>query len=104
MNIAINASSCEGANHNEESLERLLRIAFTRYAFLLRQVTLDVERTAAPGRSPGYWVRLTVCSEQWPDVEIEEMQPRMELAIDRAIHRIDGILRHYVRKEVKRAG
>lgn len=84
-------------------MERLLRIAFTRYASFLRQITLDFEVRARPGVSPGYWVRLLVSVRQWPDVEIEEMQPRLQLAIDRAIHRTDGVLRQYARQKARRA-
>ena len=103
MKISISASSGTEAHRNEESLERLLRIAFTRYASFIRQITLDLGARAGPSASPGYWVRLLVCVKQWPHVEIEEIQPRLELAIDRAIHRTDGVLRQYARQKDKRA-
>ena len=103
MKIAISACACPEVHRSEESLERLLRIAFTRYASILRQVTLDLEAKAGPDMSPGYWVRLLVCVKKWPDVEIEEVQPSLELAVDRVIHRVDGVLRQYAREDARRA-
>jgi hypothetical protein len=103
MKVSISTSACAETHRSEEILERLLRIAFTRYASIIRQVTLVLEAKASPGLRPTYGVRLVVCFKQWPDVEIQEMQPRLELAIDRAIHRTDGVLRQYARQKAKRA-
>ena len=98
MKVSIRVSSDTEAYRSEESLERLLRIAFTRYASLIRQVTLILEIKACLGMSPNHSVRLVVCFKQRPEVEIEEIQPQLELAIDRAIHRTDGVLRQYSRR------
>jgi len=103
MKISISAPSNAEAQRSEESLERLLRIAFTRYASSLRQIALDLEVKACAGTSPSYRARLLVFVKGWPDLEIEEVQPRLELAIDRAIHRTDGMLRQYAREKARRS-
>ena len=99
MKVSIRGSSGTEVYRDEESLERLLRIAFTRYATLIRQVTLILEIKACPNTIHNHWVRLVVCFKQRPQVEIEEMQPQLGLAIDRAIHRTDGVLRQYSRRK-----
>ena len=102
MRVSVSASCRTQAQMSEASLERLLRIAFTRYAGSLRQITLVLGDRSCPGMKPGYHVRLVVCCNQWPDVEVEEMQPRLDLAVDRAIHRTDGMLRQFARQPTRR--
>jgi hypothetical protein len=103
MKISISAPSDTEAYCSGESVERMLRIALTRYASLVRQVTMVWDAKAGPGTHRGYQVSLLVSFKQGPDMEIEEIQPRLELAIDRAIHRTDGVLRQYARWKAKSA-
>ena len=103
MKIVISAPTGSEGRQSEETLERLLRIAFTRYVSLVRQVTLDLDAKTVVDASSSHRVHIRVCVKHWPDVEVEEVQPQVGLAIDRAIHRADGMLRQYARREARRA-
>lgn len=99
MKILINFPVGMETAYSVESMERLLRIAFTRYASVLKQISLHVDKTTDTGSGAACRVRIRVCQYRYPEVEVEEIQPRLELAIDRAIHRADGLIRQQVRRK-----
>ena len=99
MKILITHPTAMGSACNAESLERLLRIAFTRYASFVRQISLQADKTTCTGSGPAFLVRIRVCLYRLPDVDVEEIQSRLELAIDRAIHRTDGLIRQQARRK-----
>jgi len=101
MKIVINQQTEAQAGFSAQSVERLLRIAFTRYASLLKQVDLSWRTTTCPDLSPGYAVHLRACLHGLPDVHVDEVQTRLQLAMDRAIQRTDGMLRQSARRKQK---
>jgi hypothetical protein len=101
MKIVITHPTAADAAYNAEAVERLLRIAFTRYASILKQISLQVDKTACPGSGAGYKVHIRMCVGRQPDVEVEEVQTMLGLAIDRAIHRADGLIRHHARNKAR---
>ena len=99
MRIRIDAGACSETNRSELDLERLLRIAFTRYADLLVQVGLVLEDAPGPAEGSWYRARLIVRFRHWSDMEIEELQPSAAMAVDRAIQRTESVLRQSQRRQ-----
>ena len=58
MRILINSATETEAKLSAAAVERLLRIAFTRYASFLQQVRLDSATKTLLGRRAGYVVRI----------------------------------------------
>ncbi len=100
MKIEIDCHSAVRPEQSQESIERLIRIAFTRYASFLRQVRLHAKKAVTREGNACCSLRLQVSGSALPSIDVEEIQPDVELALQRAIKRVDSILKQYARRRV----
>ena len=100
MKIVIDCPSALHFEQSQESIERLIRIAFTRYASLLRQVRLNAQKAVTREGNACCTLRLKVSASALPNIDVQETQPDLELALKRGVKRVDSILRQHVRRRV----
>ena len=93
LKIAIGPLSDLDDQHSRQSVERLLRLAFTRYEPIVWQVRFSSRSTLCPDRQDGYKVSLRISVEGMPDIEIEETQRALGQAIHRVVSRSENLLR-----------
>jgi len=100
VKIVIDCPSVVRREQSQESIERLIRIAFTRYASFLRQVRLQAKKAESQEGNVCCSLRLQVSGSALPSIDVEEIQPDVELALQRAMRRVDSILKQYARRRV----